>query len=115
MKEFRKRTLDKLLPSQTADEADEVGDSTNIDCPQYHYHQQAPAPKPSVLGKAMIGAGLLATGVGAPLGAYFVADALSKPPVAIVQPIQPEVKPVEPEIIDNSKTFDWRVGDPIVE
>ena len=116
MKQFRKRTLDKLLPAQSEEVAD-VGDSTttNIDSPQHHHYYLQPAAKPSGLGKMLVGAGLLAAGIGGPLTGYLVADALKpKPdPPPVVQPAEPEL--VEPEIIDNSKTFDWRVGDPIID
>lgn len=117
MKRFRKRTLDKLLPSSGKD--DDVGDTrtTNIDSPQHHHHYPAPiapTPKPSGIGKALLGAGLLATGIGGPLGAYFVADAIkSQPaPAPIVQPAESEIKT---QIKTETKVIDWTVGEPIVE
>ena len=108
--------------TQSEGETDEMGNIILGDhITQFQHPANPPAPpaQKSGLGKALIGAGLLATGIGAPLGAYFVADALKKPdPPTVVQPIEQPAEPEEkPPIIitEPGKNFDWRVGDPIVE
>lgn len=65
-----------------------LGDMTTV----HHHHQAAP----SQLGKILLGAGLLATGIGVPAGAWMLAsgakDAIVKPsePPAAVTPAKPE-------------------------
>jgi hypothetical protein len=107
----------------TPSEMETMGDIILGDRVEPHYHVTPPPPASSGFGKALIGAGLLATGIGAPLGAYFVADALrgqANPP-AVVRPIEPEAQTERPEeqppivITEPGKTFDWRVGEPSVE
>lgn len=86
---------------------DEMG---HIVLGDYRIDQHLPEPpKPSQLGKILLGAGLLATGIGGPLGAWFVADAIrNKPAPAPVEQVQPETK-------TETKVIDWTVGEPIVE
>ncbi len=85
----------------------------SVDSPTitHNYHQQ---PKPSVWPKALLGAGLLATGIGGPIGAWMVADAIrNRPqpePPAAVQPVEP-VEPAPPK----ETIIDWELGEPRVE
>lgn len=80
---------DNGKPTEGSDVNDTVlGDMTTV-----HNHHQA---APSQLGKILLGAGLLATGIGIPAGAWMLAsgakDAIVKPsePPAAVTPAKPE-------------------------
>lgn len=69
---------------------DEMGDTILGDVTQTHQHYHQP-PTTGGLVKGLIGAGLLATGIGVPVGAWMVADALKQPAQAVVT--QPAEKP----------------------
>jgi len=62
-----------------------------IDSDDIHYHVGTPSSGGSMAGnlaKAALGAGLLATGIGAPIGGWMIAQALLKPAIekVITQP-----------------------------
>lgn len=90
---------------------DDMGNSIRVESPETHNHYPAPI-KESGLAKALIGAGLLATGIGIPAGAWFVADALKSKPAPVVAPVE---QPSEVETKTETKIIDWSVGQPIVE
>lgn len=78
----------------TAQGAGDVNDTVLGDMTTVHNHHQA---APSQLGKILLGAGLLATGIGIPVGAWMIAsgahDALTKPsdpPAVSVLPEKPK-------------------------
>lgn len=76
-----------------------LGDKT-VTTHTHHYHQQSGG---GVL-KGLVGAGLLASGIGLPIGAWMIADAIrDKPPAAV------EIKPPP----DSDTLFDLRLGEPI--
>ena len=60
--------------------------------------------QPSSIGKLLLGAGLLATGVGTSIGGYLVADAIKNKPVPIVQEA-PEIPKVEDT--DTDSVIEW--------
>jgi hypothetical protein len=65
-----------------------------------------PSP-PSQIGKLLVGAGLLTTGIGVPIGGWLIADAIrdlpADPPPVVVQP--------PPEIPEDTDTqYDLRLG-----
>lgn len=115
LKQLRKVTRGELL-NESLEADDDVGDTTqtNIDSPQFHYHNPQPAPNRSdggKLAKYLIGAGLLATGAGAGIGLPILADAISsKPPTEA-----PSQEAAEPKTQTSTKIIDWQVGEPIVE
>ena len=63
-------------------------DDMNINVRNVHHHAAPMSGMAGNLAKAAIGAGLLATGIGAPLGGWMIAQALLKPAVekVITQP-----------------------------
>ena len=65
----------------------QFGDTTNITPSQ----ESTPKPGLSPLVAGLIGAGLLASGIGIPAGAYFIADAIRniKPSETVVTPVTP--------------------------
>jgi hypothetical protein len=79
-----------------AQEGGDVNDTVLGDMTTVHHHHQA---APSQLGKILLGAGLLATGIGVPAGAWMIAsgasDAIKKPsnPPALVPVEKPQERP----------------------
>lgn len=83
----RRNFGESYRPEAEADDVIHVGDSVQ------HVYPAPPAPAPSSLPKLLLGAGLLATGVGGPLGAWFVADALRSRPAAVQSTTTPAESP----------------------
>lgn len=79
----------KVWGQGQSSEDDEMGDTILGDVTQTHQHYHQPAS--GGLVKGLVGAGLLATGIGVPLGAMLIADAMKSPVQAVVT--QPVAKP----------------------
>lgn len=79
-----------------------------IDSPTTNnYHQQAP----SQLGKILLGAGLMATGIGVPIGAAIVASGVKEtivPPVSVPAEKPVEATPERPTV--NIGEYELRLG-----
>lgn len=92
--------------------SDDMNFNARIDSPETHHHvHQAPITPPSKssgIGKLLLGAGLLATGVGAGVGVPLIADAIRSKPKTVIE--QPESK-----TIIRTEREGWEVGEPIVE
>tara|TARA_R110002095_G_scaffold215335_1_gene209193 strand:+ start:33991 stop:34290 length:300 start_codon:yes stop_codon:yes gene_type:complete len=75
-------TREKLLGKQIVDNNRPEGEDMHIGDDNSVIHQYMPAQRSTVgaLAKLAIGAGLLATGVGVPVGGWLIADALKKQP-----------------------------------
>jgi len=85
---------------------DEMGD--NIYLGDYRVDQHLPSkPQSSGLAKAVLGAGLLASGAGAAYGLPLIADALTPE-----TQIEPETE-TDPEV--RTQIFDYEIGEPVVE
>lgn len=92
-------------------DADEMGD--NIYLGDYSVTQSMPqsyeSAKPQgsgVLGKALLGAGLLATGAGMGVGIPLLLDAAKDVPAAVKPEIQPETKTIK-------EVYDFEVLPPV--
>lgn len=76
-----------LMNNAGDDDVVNVGNET-------HYHAAPPAPpRPGIggtLAKLAIGAGLIATGVGVPVGGYLIADAIRNAPVVAPVKVPPQ-------------------------
>lgn len=124
-----RRTMEanhKLIYGESGEPAgreSEMGDIVLGDIRTEHHYPAPPAPpapepkKPmGLLPKLAIGTAA-ALGIASPIGAaLLLKDALkTEPPPAVVAPQEPQ-EPQPPQIItEPGKTFDWRVGDPIIE
>lgn len=95
-------------------DADEMGD--NIYLGDYSVTQSMPqsyeSAKPQgsgVLGKALLGAGLLATGAGMGVGIPLLLDAAKDVPAIV----QPETQPAQPETKTVKEVYDFEVLPPV--
>ena len=52
---------------------------------------QQPPPRTPAFGRLLLGAGLLATGVGVPIGGWLIADALRSLPPPVVSETGPDI------------------------
>lgn len=80
-----------------------LGDMTTV----HHHHQQAP----SQLGKILLGAGLMATGIGVPIGAAILASGVKEtvvPPVSVPVEKPVETTPERPTV--NIGEYELRLG-----
>lgn len=113
----------KLLHGERAGEPSEVDQMGDIILGDRVENHTVPTPAPPASSGKLLPnlamAGVAALGLSTPLGvgAYLIADAMKSQPAPIVQPIaEPEEKPKPPVIItEPGKTFDYRVGEPIIE
>lgn len=83
------REQDRKLMLQVARKALDIDEDVNVNAPKTINHYHAPEPKGlGTLGRLAVGAGLLATGAGIPVGASFIADAIKniKPPAPVTGP-----------------------------
>lgn len=69
--------------------------------------QPTSPPPPSQLGKLLVGAGLLTTGIGVPIGGWLIADALRDIPAPAPAVAEP---PPQPEFTDTDTQYDLRLG-----
>ncbi len=86
-------TREKLLGKDIVDNNRPEGEEMHIGDDNSVIHQYLPATTGSTAGtlaKLAVGAGLLATGFGVPIGGYLIADALKDKP-APVTPADPTV------------------------
>lgn len=92
-------TREKLLGKEVVDNNRPEGEEMHIGDDNSVIHQYMPATKKpgGTLAKLALGAGLLATGVGVPIGGWLIADALINKPEPVNEFVMPS---------DNDTLFD---------